>query len=158
VALVNCLEGDTTTPPCNILQPPSQATPTQVSPTSTQAQAFDGPITCSRAKNLQQEVHVLLYEIHLNIHENYIQPKSCTLLLLRFTKEDDKYTPGEDYKEEPCSGQHSMTESSERISHHFLLPKAMKAHADLLESLSSLVSNATSSNLFGVFVWTSDLF
>jgi hypothetical protein len=37
-------------PPCNILQPPSQATPTQVSPTSTQAQDFDGPITCSRAK------------------------------------------------------------------------------------------------------------
>jgi hypothetical protein len=45
-------KSDTTTPPCNILQPPSQATPTQVSPTSTQAQDFDGPITCSRAKNL----------------------------------------------------------------------------------------------------------
>jgi hypothetical protein len=103
-------------------------------------------------------VHALLYEIHLNIHENYIQPKSCKLLLLRFTKEDDKYTRGEDYKEEPCSGQHSMTEPSERISHHFLLPKAMKAHEDLLESLSSLVSNAKSADLFGVFVLASDLF
>jgi hypothetical protein len=78
--------------------------------------------------------------------------------LLKFTKEDDKYTPRQDYKEEPCSGQHSMIEPSERISHHFLLLKAMKAHVDLLESLSSLVSNATSSDLFGVFVWESDLF
>jgi hypothetical protein len=63
-----------------------------------------------------------------------------------------------DYKEEPRSGQHSMTKPSERIGHHFLLPKAMKAHEDLLESLSSLVSNATSADLFGVFVWAVDLF
>jgi hypothetical protein len=38
------------------------------------------------------------------------------------------------------------------------LPKAMKAHEDLLESLSSLVSNAISADLFGVFVWVADLF
>jgi hypothetical protein len=119
-----------------MLQPPSQATPTQVSPTPTPAQAIDGPITRSRAKKLQQEVHTLLCEIHFNIHENYILPKSCTLLLLRFTKEDDKDTPGEDYKEEPRTGQHSMTEPSERIGHHFLLPKAMKDHEDLLKRLS----------------------
>ena len=52
-----------------------------------------GPITRSRAKKLQQEVNALLCEIHFNISENYILPKSCILLLLRFTKEDDKDTP-----------------------------------------------------------------
>ena len=52
-----------TTPPSNMLQPPIQATPTQVSPTSTPAQLFDGPITRNRAKKLQQEVNMLLCEI-----------------------------------------------------------------------------------------------
>ena len=77
-----------TTPTSNMLQPPIQATPTQVSPTTTPAQLFDGPITRSRAKKLQQEVNALLCEIHFNINENYILPKSCTLVLLRFIKED----------------------------------------------------------------------
>ena len=49
-----------TAPSSNMLQPPTQATPTQGSPTSTPAQVFDGPITRSRAKKLQQEVNVLL--------------------------------------------------------------------------------------------------
>jgi len=74
-----------------MLQPPIQATPM-----STPAQVFDGPITCSRAKKLQQEVNALLCEIHFNINENYILPKLCTLPLLRFTKEDDKNTKEED--------------------------------------------------------------
>ena len=90
----------TTTPTSNMLQPPIQATPTQISPTST-PQVFDGPITRSRAKKLQQEVNALLCEIHFNINENYILPKSCTLLLLRFTKEDGKNTKGEEYRERP---------------------------------------------------------
>ena len=81
-----------TTPPSNMLQPPIQATPTQVSPTSTPAQLFDGPITRSRAKKPQQEVNALFCEIHFNINENYILPKSCTLLFLRVTKEDNKNT------------------------------------------------------------------
>jgi len=135
-----------TTPSSKILQPPSQATPTQVSPTSTLAQVNDGPITCSRAKKLQQEVNTLLCEIHFNINENYILPKSCTLLLLRFTKEEDKDTPREDYIEEPRSGQPTMTEPSRRISHNFLFSKAMKAHEDLLESLSSLRSRSSGLN------------
>jgi hypothetical protein len=46
----------------NMLQPPSQATSTQVQPTSPPAQVFDGPITRSRAKKLQQEMNALLYE------------------------------------------------------------------------------------------------
>ena len=78
-----------------------------------------GPITRSRAKKLQQEVNVLLYEIHFNINENYILPKSCTLLLLRYTKEDDKNTKGEDYTEGPHSNPTSAAEQSERICHNF---------------------------------------
>jgi hypothetical protein len=53
---------DTTTLLSNILQPLSYTTSTQVQPTSSPTQAFDGPITRSRAKKLQQEVHALLYE------------------------------------------------------------------------------------------------
>ena len=98
-----------TTPASNILQPQIQATPTQVSPTSTPAQLFDGPITRSRAKKLQQEVNALLCENHFNINENYILPKSCTLLLLRFTKEDDMNTK-ENYREGPHSNPTSPTE------------------------------------------------
>jgi hypothetical protein len=69
-----------------------------------------GPITCSRAKKLQQELNALLCEIHFNINENYILPKSCTLLLLRFTKEDNKNTEGEDYREGPHSNPTSAEE------------------------------------------------
>ena len=75
-----------------------------------QAQVFDGPITRSRAKKLQQEVNALLCEIYFNINENYILPKSCMLLLLRFTKENDKNTKGEDYREGPHSNPTSPAE------------------------------------------------
>ena len=54
------------------------------------------------------------------------------VLLLRFTKEDDNNTQRVDYGEEPHSDQSSMRTCNG-------LPKAMKAHEDLLESLSSLV-------------------
>jgi hypothetical protein len=77
---------DTTTPLSNTLQSPSHTTSTQVQPTSP-TQAFDGPITRSRAKKLQQEVHALLYEFQLNTNENFRLPKSCMFILLRFTKE-----------------------------------------------------------------------
>jgi hypothetical protein len=65
------------------------STPT-TSTTTTPIHVFDGPITRSRAKKLQQEVHALLCEIHFTINESYILPKSCTLLMLRFTKKDDR--------------------------------------------------------------------
>jgi hypothetical protein len=63
-------EDDMTTPLSNMLQPPSHTTSTQVQPTSSPTQVFDVPITRSRAKKLQQEVHTLLYEFHLNTNEN----------------------------------------------------------------------------------------
>ena len=69
-----------------------------------------GPITRSRAKKVQQEVNTLLCEIYFNINENYILPKSCMLLLLRFTKEDDKNTQGEDYREGSRSNTTTPTE------------------------------------------------
>ena len=69
-----------------------------------------GLITRSRAKKLQQELNVLLCEIYFNINENYILPKSWTLLLLRFTKEIDKNTEGEDYKDGPHSNPTSDAE------------------------------------------------
>jgi len=78
----------------NMSQAPSQATTTQVLPTLTPAQVIDGPVTCSRTKKLQQEVHALLCEIHFNINENYILPKCCTLIVLRYIKEEkDKSDP-----------------------------------------------------------------
>ena len=63
------------------------------------------------------------------------------LLLLRFTKEDDKNTEVEDYREGPHLNSTSPAEQSERIGHNFLFPKSMKVNKDILESLSSLISN-----------------
>ena len=140
-----------TTPTSNMLQPPIQTTPTQISPTST-PQVFDGTITRSRAKKLQQEVNALLCEIHFNINENYILPKSCTLLLLRFTKEDDKNTEWEDYREGPHSNPTSAAEQSERISHNFWFPKAIMVNEDILEILSSLLSNGILAEYFGLSI------
>ena len=56
----------------------------------THKQVHERPITRSPAKKLQQEMNTLLCEIYFNINDNYILPKLCTLLLLKFTKEDDK--------------------------------------------------------------------
>jgi hypothetical protein len=47
-----------------------------------------GPITRSRAKKIQQEVHVLLYEFQLNSNDNFMLPKSCMLILLRYVEEN----------------------------------------------------------------------
>jgi hypothetical protein len=85
---------------------PTTPTSTPTTPTSTPTtlttaipiHVFDGPITRSRAKKLQQEVHALLCEIHFTINESYILPKSCTLLMLRFTKKDDKNSQGNGHR------------------------------------------------------------
>jgi predicted rRNA methylase YqxC with S4 and FtsJ domains len=57
----------------------------QLSSQAAPVHVFDGPNTRSQAKKLQQEVHTLLCEISF-INENYILPKLCMLLLLRFTR------------------------------------------------------------------------
>ena len=44
----------------------------------------------------------------------------------------------------------------QRNHHNFLLTKAMKAHEDLLESLSSLLSYESSGDQFGIFIFPAD--
>ena len=124
--------------------------PTRTPPIATLYHVFKGPITRSRAKKLQQEVNTLLYKVQFNINENYILPKSCTLLLLRFTKENGKNTQGEDYRSEPHSNQASPAEQSERNIHNFWFPEAMKVNEHILESLSSLLSNDANTDQFGL--------
>jgi hypothetical protein len=138
---------DTTTPLSNTLQPPRHTTSTQVQPTSSPTQAFDGPITRSRAKKLQQEVHALFYEFQLNTNENFMLPKSCMLILHRFIKEEGQNISKANQQEELCPSQFSATEPSRRNSHIFWFPKAMKAHKYFLESSWSLVSNSSKADL-----------
>jgi hypothetical protein len=78
-----------------------------------------GPITRSRAKTIQQEVHALLYEFQLNTNENFMLPKSCMLILLRFTKEEGQNILMANQREEQCSSQSSATKSSRRNGHIF---------------------------------------
>jgi hypothetical protein len=96
-------EDDTTTPLSNTLQPPSHTTSTQVQPTSSPTQVFDGPITRSRA----------------NTNENFMLPKSCMLILLRFTKEEGQNISRVNQQEELCPSQSIATEPSRRNSHIF---------------------------------------
>jgi hypothetical protein len=77
------------------------------------------PITRSQAKKIEQEVHALLYEFQLNTNDKFMIPKSCMLLLLRFTKEEGHNTSRANQREELCSSQSSATESTRRNSHIF---------------------------------------
>jgi len=81
-------EDDMTMPAGKMSKAPSQATTTQLLPTSTPAQVIDGPVTRSRAKKLQHEVHAVLCEIHFNINENYIVPKCSTSIVLRYIEKE----------------------------------------------------------------------
>ena len=91
-----------TMPASKMSQAPSQATTTQYLPTPTPAQVIDRLITHSRAKKLQQEVHTLLCEIHFNINEDYILPKYCTLIVLRYIEEEkDEWNPEEQTSASP---------------------------------------------------------
>jgi hypothetical protein len=78
-----------------------------------------GPITRSRAKQIQQEVHALLYEFKLNTNDNFMLPKSQMLILLRFTKEEGQNISRANQREEPCSSQSNTTEPSRRNNHIF---------------------------------------
>jgi hypothetical protein len=52
----------------------------------TQAQVYEGPVTHSCAKKIQQEIHAFLSKLRCNIDESHILPKFCTLLLIRLHK------------------------------------------------------------------------
>jgi len=119
-----------------------------------------GQLTRSHAKKLQQEVHALLCEIHFNINENYILPKCCTLIILRYIEEEKDESDPEDglanqitrVKNGPVQVPDRLAKRTSRVKnglvqrnlHNLLLTKAMKAHEDVMESLSSLLSNASS--------------
>ena len=66
----------------------------------------------------------------------------------RFTKEDNKNTEGEDYREGPHSNLTNVVEQSKRISHNFWFPKAIMVNEDILEILSSLLSNGIHAEYF----------
>ena len=154
-----------TMPASKMSQAPSQATITQVLPTPTPAQVIDGPVIRSHAKKLQQEVHALLCGIHFNINENYILPKCCTLIVLRYIEEEKDELDHEDglanritrVKNGPVQVPDRLAKRTSRVKngpvqinlHNLLLTKAMKAYEDLFESSSSLLSNASSLISFG---------
>jgi len=150
-----------TMPARKMSQARSQATATHVFPTPTPAQVIDGPVTRSRAKKLQQEVHALLCEIHFNINENYILPKCSTLIVLRYIEEEmDESDPEERTSTSPRRHykmdqrvKNGLVEVKngpvQRNLHNFFLTKAMKAYEDILESSSSMLSNASSLISFG---------
>jgi len=150
-----------TTPLSKMSQAPNQATPTQVSPTPTLAQVIDGPITRSRAKKLQQEVHALLCEIHFNINKNYVLPKCCTLIVLSYIEEEKdkldlkngRVQVPEEVKNGPVEVKNGPVQ---RNLHNVSVTKAMKVHEDLLEILSSLLSNESSGDQFGYSILPAD--
>ena len=158
-------DDDMTMPVSKMSQVPSQATTTQVLSTLTPAQVTDGPVTRSHAKKLQQEVHALLCEIHFHINENYILPKCCTLIVLRYIGEEKDESDPKDglanritrVKNGPVQVPDRLAKRISKVNngpvkrnlHNLLLTKAMKAHENLLESLSSLLSNASSLISFG---------
>jgi len=154
-------EDDMTTSPRKMSQALSQATPTQVSPTPTPAHVINRPITRSRAKKLQKEVHALLCEIHFNINKNYILPMCCTLIVLSYIEEEkDESDPKEWTSASSRRSQKRTHESqkwtSTRNLHKFLLTKAMKVHEHLLEILTSLLSNESSGDQFGYSILPAD--
>lgn len=103
--------------------------------------ALIGPITCCWVKTIQQLVQMLVFEFKLNTNENFMLPKSCMLILVRFTKEKGQNTLRVNQKEEFRSSLSSMIELYRRNSHIFWLPKDMKTHKHLLESSWSLNFN-----------------
>jgi hypothetical protein len=108
---------------------------------------YEGPVTRSRAKKLQQEVHAFLSELNFNIDENVILPKSCILLLLRFTEEGfplDYTKETEGYTEGVKTA--ADTSTSRPSLHH--LGKRQDSCYTWLETSSSQDSNTTNGTSF----------
>ena len=82
----------------DVTTPASRTSPT-TSPADTPLQVPIGRITRSRTQKIQQEVHALLCEFQLNIDGNFELPKSCMLLLLKFSEKKDKDTSRMDQRD-----------------------------------------------------------
>jgi hypothetical protein len=83
----------------DMTMPASATTIPEISPTK----ALTGPITRSHAKKIEQQVYTLLYGFQLNANNNFILPKSCMLILLRFTKEEGHNKSRANQREHLCS-------------------------------------------------------
>jgi hypothetical protein len=135
-SLAPITQQDTSVPP--VTQHQASVTPSHI---------YEGPVTRSRAKKLQQEVHAFLSELNFNTDENVILPKSCILLLLRFTQEGfplgyTKETEG--YME----GVKTTTDASNSRPSLHHLGKRQDSCYTWLETSSSQDSNATNDTSF----------
>jgi hypothetical protein len=114
---------------------------------------YEGPITRNHAKLLQKEVNSLLAEINFDIFENVILPKCCTLIVLRHTNKEEDVTLHRTSTEKNGPPDRTSTvknRPAERNIHNSRFREALEAHEDILESLSSLISNGGSSKYFGL--------
>jgi len=112
-------------------------------------------------------VNALLRESSINVNENIILRKCSTLVVLRYTHEEGGDLDRKDWNNTVQNGpverradRTSAVQNRpvERKDHNFHFRDTMKAHEHLLESTSSLLSNATSADLFGNARKAADLF
>ena len=112
-------------------------------------------------------MNALICESSINVNDNIILPKCSTLLVLRYTHEERGDLDRKDWNSTVQNGpverranRISAVQNGpvERKDHNFHFRDAMKAHEHLLESSSSLRSNATGADLFGNASIAADLF
>jgi hypothetical protein len=72
----------------------------------------------SLVRATKTEVAKSLYH-NKNTNENFMLPKLCMLILLRFTKEEGQNISTANQREELCSSQSSATKPFRRNSHIF---------------------------------------
>ena len=103
-------------------------------------------------------MNALLCESSINVNENIILPKCSTLVVLRYTHMEGADLDRKDWNNTVQNGlverradRTSAVQNRpvERKDHNFHFQDSMKAHEHLLESSSSLLSNATGDDLFG---------
>jgi phage FluMu protein Com len=114
---------------------------------------YEGPITRSRAKLLQKKVNSLLAEVNFDIFENVMPPKCSTLVVLRYTNKEEDVTlhRTSTVKNRPSDQTSTVNNrSTKRNINNSRFLEALESHEDILERLSSLVSNDASSKYFGL--------
>ena len=127
-------------------------------------QVYEGPIMHSHAILLQKEVNSLLAKINFHIFENVILPKCSIVVVLRYTNKEEDITlhrtssvkNGPIVRTSTMKNRPSVRTSTVengpavRNIHNYWFPEDFEVHEDILESLSSLVSNGASSKSFGL--------
>jgi hypothetical protein len=100
---------DVDIPPIHTTQPINQDQ-------DTSSNINQGPLTRSRAKKLQQQVTSLLAEFDNNITENFILPKSYTLVIIRF--KDVGCEDPQDVEEAYCMDDTCCQDRTTKSEHH----------------------------------------